>query len=177
MLYFKTVIAAAITMASLASFAFAENIKAPDFTLLDVNGKKVTLSEARGKVVFIDFWASWCPPCRASIPAVEKLYDKYKGKDVEFYGINLEGNTPAIRKFIEKNSMKYTVLFDDRKASAYYEVRGIPSFFIINKAGEVHSNYAGYDPEYVNHWDEAIETLLKEAAPKGSKTPSKKLSK
>ncbi|OGS11580.1 MAG: hypothetical protein A2386_03920 [Elusimicrobia bacterium RIFOXYB1_FULL_48_9] len=118
MLYFKTVIAAAITMASLASFAFAENIKAPDFTLLDVNGKKVTLSEARGKVVFIDFWASWCPPCRASIPAVEKLYDKYKGKDVEFYGINLEGNTPAIRKFIEKNSMKYTVLFDDRNKPA-----------------------------------------------------------
>jgi len=133
---------------------------APDFTLSDINGTKTTLSAQKGKVVFIDFWASWCPPCRASIPKVEKLYEKYKGANVVFYGINVENDSNAAKKFAVKQGIQYTVLIGDENVSKDYEINGIPAFYIIDQQGNIAEHYVGFSYGVDDQWADRIDALL-----------------
>ncbi len=143
---------------------------APDFNLSDLNGVKTTLSSQKGKVVFLDFWASWCPPCRASIPEVEKLYEKYKGRNIAFFGINVENDADAAKKFATKQGFQYPILIGDNKVSNDYEIRGIPAFYIIDQQGDIAGHYVGYSYGTADDWMGKIDTLLA-AAPK---SPGKK---
>ena len=147
-------------------------IEAPDFTLKDLDNKEVTLSDYKGKVVFIDFWATWCPPCRMSIPAVEELYEKFKDEDVVVFGINMESDPDKVRSFAEENDMQYKILMRDQKVGRYYGVRGIPAFYIINQEGKVSDKYVGFDPSLKEIWIEKVQTLL-DASPSKSKTKKK----
>jgi peroxiredoxin len=111
---YKNLIPAVILIAASCVFA-QEARKAPDFTLKDLDGDTVSLASQKGKVVFIDFWASWCPPCRESIPRVEALYQKLKNENVAFLGINLENDPRSTKKFAVTHDMQYTILIDDQK--------------------------------------------------------------
>lgn len=140
--------------------------KAPNFSLKDLNGKTVTLAQLKGKVVFLDFWATWCPPCRKSIPAVESLYERYaKDPRVAVMGINVENNPDAVRAFAQKNGIKYTILSDDGAASRAYRVSGIPAFFVITPAGEMGKRFVGFSGDMQSQWIAEIERHLKTAAP------------
>jgi peroxiredoxin len=134
---------------------------APNFTLADTKGKTVTLSQLKGKVVFVDFWASWCPPCRRSIPAVESMY-KQLSKDprVVILGINVEKNPASTLAFVKKNGIQYTVLNDDGSASEAYRVSGIPAFFIIGPAGAITKRFVGFHADMQKEWMAEIETQL-----------------
>jgi len=122
---------------------------APDFELLDVNGKKVRLSDFKGKVIILNFWATWCPPCRAEIPGFIELYKKYKDKGVEIIGISLdEGGVRDVFPFMKEFGINYQVLIGNYKVTQDYGgIRGIPTTFVIDKKGNIRAKYVGYRPK------------------------------
>jgi peroxiredoxin len=149
--------------------------RAPEFTLKDLSGKTVSLSQQKGKVVFLDFWASWCPPCRRSIPEVEKLHEIMGSRgDVVVLGINIEGNPGKARTFAAEKGMKYPVLIGDEKTARNYRVNGIPAFFIINQEGQIVRSYSGHRPGMEAEWESVITGLLKSAPEKTPRQPLRK---
>jgi peroxiredoxin len=124
---------------------------APDFELPDVNGKKVKLSDFKGKVIILNFWATWCPPCRAEIPGFIELYKKYKDKGVEIIGISLdEGGVKDVVPFMKEFGINYHILIGNYKVTQDYGgIRGIPTTFVIDKKGNIRAKYVGYRPKEV----------------------------
>ena len=126
------------------------NKPAPDFTLTDINGKKVTLSKLRGKTVIVDFWASWCGPCKSSFPGMKKLVEKYADdKSVEFLFVNtwenLSNKAENAKKFITENNYPFEVLIDKNNSVVKkYKVSGIPTKFIIDKKGNIRFKKVGF---------------------------------
>jgi peroxiredoxin len=114
---------------------------APDISLPDANGSIVKLSSLKGKVVLVDFWASWCRPCRASIPAVIKLYEAYKTKGFEVYGVSIDEKKKSWINAVSQDGINYTQVNDKAgwyaKVTEVYGVNEIPSTFLLNKNGEV----------------------------------------
>lgn len=126
------------------------------------DGKNVKLSDFAGKPLFIDFWASWCPPCRQASPFVEKLHSEFKDK-ANIIGINLDANKKAALKYISKNSIKNMQLAGaGTEAPNRYAVRGIPAFFIIDKNGMIVNEYIGFMPDYYQQWIDILNKLSKE---------------
>lgn len=134
---------------------------APDFTLTTLTGEEISLSAEKGKVVFIDFWASWCPPCRAAIPAVAELRETYDKDEVAVFGINVEQNVDKVRRFVKKKGAHYPVALADQKTIYAYQVQGIPAFYIVDQKGEIVQNYSGYSRGALDEWKGVIDGLLK----------------
>ncbi|TSA15456.1 TlpA family protein disulfide reductase [bacterium] len=117
---------------------------APAFTLSDVNGHQVSLSDFKGKVVILDFWATWCPPCKREIPDFIKLQSEYGSKGVQIVGIALD-QPEKVKAFERDNAMNYPVLMGNDEVSAHYGgVESIPTTFIIDKAGRIVTKYEGF---------------------------------
>ena len=109
---------------------------APDFTLIDLEGNSVTLSDFRGKVIFINFWASWCPPCRAEMPEIEAVYQEYKSKDVVFIGIDLLETENEVRQLVEEGGFSWTFVIDTTdEVGMNYGITVIPTTFFVDKKG------------------------------------------
>jgi len=123
------------------------NSRAPDFTLKDVNGKTVTLSSFRGKVVLLNFWATWCPPCRAEMPALNRLYRESRHRGLEIIAVSTDRSIDHIKDFLEKNRVDFLMLFDeDRGAAKQYRVFSMPTTFLIDRNGMVVEKFYGeYD--------------------------------
>jgi peroxiredoxin len=116
---------------------------APDFTLYDLNGNEVRLSDFRGKPVVLNFWATWCGPCRVEIPHVNVLYDKYKAQGLVVIGVNDEPDHATVRSFAEQH-ISYTVALDGSTQFRQYGVRGMPATFYIDREGIVRSYDLGF---------------------------------
>ncbi|MEW6026910.1 MAG: TlpA disulfide reductase family protein [Planctomycetota bacterium] len=133
--------------------------EAPDFTLETLDGELVSLKSASGKVVLLDFWASWCPPCRAEMPHIQKLHNEFKDKGVVIYGINNE-DPVKVKRFLETNKYTLAVLSDkDSSVATSYDVSGYPTLVIIGKDGRINENLVGYQEEELLR--NKIENLLK----------------
>jgi peroxiredoxin len=119
--------------------------KAPDFELADMQGSKHRLSDLHGKVVLINFWASWCRECLGEMPSLNSLYEKFKNKDVVVLGVSTDSNNEDIKKSIGKTHVTYPVLIDgngevfERK----YAVRGLPTTVIVDKNGYIAGRLLG----------------------------------
>ena len=108
-----------------------------DFTLTDLKGHEWTLKELRGKVVLVNFWATWCPPCRKEIPDLEALYKRFKGQGLVVLGISDEA-AAKVQPFVHKEKISYPVLLDPgRKVNKLYSVAGIPMSFVYNRNGKL----------------------------------------
>ena len=107
-----------------------------DFTLKDVNGNEVSLSEYRGEVVVLNFWATWCPPCREEIPDFIEVYDNYKDRGVQFLGVSSE-DVNTLKDFISNYGINYTVLVDNAGVGDDWGIDAIPTTFIIDREGQV----------------------------------------
>jgi thiol-disulfide isomerase/thioredoxin len=117
---------------------------ASDFTLQDLNGKTVKLSDFKGKPVLIDFWATWCPPCRASIPGIEKLHKTYSGRGLVVLGVSLDqGGWDSVKSFATEAGITYTVLKGTDDIASQYQVRTIPMLVIMDKEGKIVKRYLG----------------------------------
>jgi len=121
---------------------------APLFTLQDLNGNQVSLAELRGKRVVINFWATWCGPCRMEVPHLEHLYKKYKARGLIVLGVNNESDHQAVRDFV-KTQISYTVLLDGHLPFIDYDVRGIPCTYYIDKDGIIRDRDVGFNGEGV----------------------------
>ncbi|MBI3721129.1 MAG: TlpA family protein disulfide reductase, partial [Fimbriimonas ginsengisoli] len=108
-----------------------------DFTLTDLGGKKWTLSKLRGNVVVVNFWATWCPPCRKEMPDLEKLYHQFKPKGLVILSISDEPDA-KVRPFIAEHKYSYPILLDPgRKVNERYRVAGIPKSFVYDRRGRM----------------------------------------
>lgn len=118
---------------------------APDFSLEDTKGNKVTLSALRGKVVMVNFWATWCPPCKEEMPSMERLNKVMGGEDFVMLAINSDDNgREVVPDFLKKNPHDFTVLYDDQLAvKQRYGVYKLPESFIIGKDGKIVEKVAG----------------------------------
>jgi len=119
--------------------------RAPDFTLTDMEGKKLTMSDFEGKIIILDFWATWCGPCKMEIPSFIKLQEDYKD-DVVVLGVSLDQGGPrAVVPFAKQMKINYPVVYGDGNViQAYGGIRSIPTTFIIDKDFNIQRKYVGY---------------------------------
>jgi peroxiredoxin/tetratricopeptide (TPR) repeat protein len=119
---------------------------APDFVLKDIDGNEAKLADFKGKVVLIDFWASWCGPCKRAMPHIQRIYEKYKDKDVVVLGINTrESQEGKVEPFLKEHKITYRTLVDnDGKVAKQYRVRGIPALFLIDMEGLIQFKHTGF---------------------------------
>lgn len=117
---------------------------APDFDLVDLDGNNVRLSDLRGKVVFLNFWASWCPSCIAEMPDIEAVHQKYKDQNVVVVGVDIRENENTVRRFTEDNGYDWTFVLDKTGLVSYtYEIDGIPASFFLDTNGIIRSAKVG----------------------------------
>jgi len=119
---------------------------APAFTLQDLNGNNVSLADFKGKVVILDFWATWCPPCIKEIPDFIELYQKYKDKGFAMLGISLDqAGISVVQSFAQKYKINYPIMMTDGRIDKEYGgITAIPTTFVIDPAGNIHKKYVGY---------------------------------
>ncbi len=118
--------------------------EAPAFTLPILHGESISLSEYRGKLVLINFWATWCPPCVEEMPSMEKLYKRMKGKPFEILAISTIESESAVKEFVEKNGFSFSILLDkDGGVAEKYGVFSLPETYILDKDGKVIENIKG----------------------------------
>jgi len=139
--------------------------QAPDFSLPDLSGKTVTLKQHRGKVVVLDFWATWCPPCRASIPELAKMQDKYRDKGLVVLGISTDDKRKAsdeyLQSFCKKLKINYVVLRYDYKVIEDYfglQAPSLPTVYVIDREGRVRDKLVGHEPGAL---EKSLERLFK----------------
>lgn len=115
-----------------------ENGQAADFTLQNLDGKSVSLSDFKGRAVILFFWTTWCPHCRDKVPMLNREHKNIKSVGIELLAININEPKNRIKEFADKNSIAYPVLLDsDGRVSSQYNVIGVPTFILINKEGKV----------------------------------------
>ncbi|AKJ29228.1 TlpA family protein disulfide reductase [Caldimonas brevitalea] len=149
--------------AALPVAAVGPQAAAPDFTLRTLKGDNLRLQEQRGRVVMINFWATWCGPCREEMPHLNRLYDKYRGSGFTVLAVNVDEDGRNAASMASKLGVKFPVLFDsEKKVSRLYDVKAMPSTLIVDRDGRVRYLHRGYLSGYENTYDEQIRALLKE---------------
>ncbi|TMH29037.1 MAG: TlpA family protein disulfide reductase [Betaproteobacteria bacterium] len=160
----RLVVAAALAMgATLESGAVAPATAAPDFTLRTMGGPNLRLQEQRGRVVLINFWATWCGPCRQEMPHLNRLYEKYRASGFVLLGVNVDDDKRNAVDVAAKLGLKFPVLLDtDKKVSRLYELSTMPSTVLIDRDGRVRAIHRGYQSGVEDQYDKQIRDLLKE---------------
>ena len=136
---------------------------APDFALRSADGSNRRLAEYQGDVVMLNFWATWCGPCRQEMPHLEKIYERYEPAGFTLLGINVDGDPEKAARMAEDIGVSFPVLFDDDKiVSKLYDIRAMPVTVMIDRDGRVREIHHGYRPGVeASYWDQ-VRDLLKE---------------
>ena len=160
-----TLIAVALALVTLGSgwLAAAPPTSAPNVALQRTDGGTVQLATYKGKVMLVDFWASWCVPCKTSFPALDSLYREYQPRGLEVLAINLDERRRDADAFLGNYPHRLTVLFDLKGASpAAFGVKGMPSSFLIDKVGTIRFTHMGYTGNVDASYRQEIAQLLAE---------------
>ena len=149
----------------LMSFAIAagSSERAPDFTLQTTSGKTVSLDQLKGDVVMVNFWATWCGPCRQEMPKLDALYKEYHRLGFDLLGVNVETDPSGVPKFLKETPVSFKILLDRKNdVSKLYKVVAMPSTVLIDRKGNVRYVHHGYEPGYENTYQTEIRGLLLE---------------
>ena len=125
------------SLESVKMSSIGEGIPAPDFTFPGLDGKNTSLSDYKGKVVLVNIWATWCPPCVYEMPSMQKLYNEFNGKNFEILAVSIDAaGVDAVAPFMKKHKLSFPALMDPKGTiKSMYRVTGIPESFIIDKQG------------------------------------------
>jgi thiol-disulfide isomerase/thioredoxin len=147
-----------------ATFAASSSGPAPAFTLSGRGGKAIDLAQFKGQVVMINFWATWCGPCRQEMPLLEDIYKKYKPMGFTMLGVNVEPDSKAAEAWLAKQKpVTFPIAFDtESKVSKLYKVAGMPSTVFVDRKGNVRVMHKGYKPGDENFYLSQIRSMLKE---------------
>ncbi len=147
---------------SLASSGL-EGQTAPDFALKSSTGENLRLSEYRGDVVMINFWATWCGPCRQEMPLLDELYTRYERVGFNLLGVNIDDDSRRAMQMIDELGVNFPVLFDAHKeVSKLYEVDAMPVTVLVDREGNIRHVHHGYKPGYEDKYLDQIRSLLRE---------------
>ena len=136
---------------------------APDFTLKSQKDGNLKLSEFRGKVILINFWASWCGPCRQEMPVLDELYRHYRSLDFTILGVNVEQNSDDAKALLKDVPVSFPILFDtENKISKLYDIKGMPSTVLVDRDGNIRYVHMGYQPGVEAEYQTQIRTLIRE---------------
>ena len=156
-------VAASVLLLAGSLTAGTMDTPAPDFTLKSSSGKNLKLSEHRGDVVLINFWASWCGPCRQEMPLLSELHDKYKALGFTVLGVNVEQDSGDAKKLLEDMPVSFPVLFDnDSTVSKQYDVVAMPSTVLVDRNGRMRYLHKGYKPGEEEIYLEMVRSLIRE---------------
>lgn len=136
---------------------------APDFALKSATGENLRLSEYRGDVVMINFWATWCGPCRQEMPLLDELYGRYQRVGFSLLGINIDDDSRRAMAMVDELGVSFPVLFDEHKeVSKLYQVEAMPVTLLLDREGTVRYVHHGYKPGYEQKYLDEIRSLLRE---------------
>lgn len=136
---------------------------APDFTLKSRDGKNIRLSDLRGQVVMLNFWASWCGPCRQEMPILDDLYKRYGKAGFTLLGVNVEQDSSLGEKYLKDTPVNFPILWDPTsKVSQLYNVDAMPSTVMIDRDGNMRYLHRGYKPGYEKDYKKQIKELIRE---------------
>lgn len=154
-------VAAASTMFFSSAQAATLGQLAPDFELSGNGATTVKLSALRGKVVYLDFWASWCGPCRQSFPWMNDLQSKYGSRGLQIVGVNLDAKDADARKFLAENNGNFLLAFDNKGVTPkLFGVKGMPTSYLIDRDGRIVSEHTGFNFSKTAGVEKEIEKLL-----------------
>ncbi len=151
-------------VASLAWAAQTLSGPAPGFSLQSSDGQQVSLAALKGKVVMVNFWATWCVPCRQEMPHLLALYDRYNSLGFELLAVNVEkNNAEGARKWLEETPVTFPVLFDpNNEVTKLYKVQTMPSTVLVARDGTMRFIHHGYKPGYESEYQTQVRALLRE---------------
>ncbi|HKQ31003.1 MAG TPA: TlpA disulfide reductase family protein [Burkholderiales bacterium] len=136
---------------------------APDFALRSAAGGNLRLSEYRGQVVMVNFWATWCGPCRQELPLLNKMYERYRQAGFTVLAVNIEEDTGLAKKMAQTLGLSFPILFDNEKrVSKLYDPPAMPTTVLIDRNGRVRYQHLGYKPGYDAIYEKEIKELLRE---------------
>ena len=137
--------------------------KAPDFQLPKIDGGTVQLSNLRGNVVYVDFWATWCPPCRESFPWMESMYQRYQDFGLQIVAISLDQKRDLIENFLKDHKASFTISQDKEGGIAEaFKVKGMPSSYLVDRKGNIRLRHAGFNDSDKAELESQIKQLLTE---------------
>lgn len=135
------------SLAENLEIGIAKGQLAPDFVLTDLQGNAVHLSDFKGKKVFLNFWASWCPPCRAEMPHMQKFYEKYQSKDIVILAVNLiqsEKNPKDVYTFVQEQQLTFPIVLDQKgEVATTYQIYLLPTTFLLDADGVIREKFQG----------------------------------
>jgi peroxiredoxin len=155
--------AAGVVAFAAPAWAVQPASNAPDFTLRSANGPNLRLQEQRGQVVMINFWATWCGPCRVEMPHLNRLYDKYRSSGFQLLGVNIDEDPARAQALATKLGLRFPVLFDaEKRVSKLYDLTTMPSTVLVDRDGRVRYVHRGYRDGFEATYEQQIRALLKE---------------
>lgn len=136
---------------------------APDFSLQSFSGETLSLSKYRGDVVMINFWATWCGPCRQEMPILDELYSRYERAGFKLLGVNIDDDPGRARAMLTELGVSFPVLFDsEKRVSELYAVQAMPVSVMVDRDGMVRYTHHGYKPGYEDKYLDQIRELIRE---------------
>jgi peroxiredoxin/YHS domain-containing protein len=137
--------------------------EAPSFSVADLDGRPISNKSLEGRVVLLDFWATWCAPCRKSMPELQALHDKYSARGFGVVGMSIdEGGPSKVKKFVQSKQIRYPIAMDSGKAPAWdaFKVKAVPAAFLIDREGRIVAQWTGSPPSG-KELEEKLEELLR----------------
>jgi peroxiredoxin len=136
---------------------------APDFTLKSDSGKNLKLSEYRGQVVMVNFWATWCGPCRQELPLLNRIHEQYRKAGFVLLGVNIDDQPAAAQAMMKSLGIRFPVLFDtEKRVSRLYDVSAMPSTLLIDRDGKLRHVHLGYKAGYETLYENQVRELLRQ---------------
>ena len=146
-----------------AAGAVTQSDPAPDFTLKSLEGSNLRLEEYRGQVVLINFWATWCGPCRQEMPILDRLHQRYEDTGFAVLGVNVEGAAGPAQNLVDQTGVSFPVLIDEgQKVSEAYHLEAMPSTYVVDRDGNVRYVHRGYKPGDEDKYVEVVKALIRE---------------